>query len=489
VNLADYRKLSIPLLEGLARLLELLSNWFNVTLGEKLLDYLKKWTEPDKIAATKIWKQGDEPKIAAAIIELFHLLPPSSSFLDRLVALTINLESLLQSTSSFSHVRSPYRAPLTKFLNRYATESVDFFLERMANPPYFKLFLAVLCSEIGGPVREELSKNIPKLMRHAFELDATTEPTQAAEVQFQGLLIVRILVKFIPDWLGQNEVIFNTLTRIWQSAPRQMLMAREEEVPLQRLQESKILVKCFLNYCRSHPEFFDVLFLMLGIFQHRTIVDFTFLKEFYIREVAEGYSVELKKKLLHRFLEFFKERSNSNEMKVYALQLLIIPTLTSTFRKKDGAITVDQQIVQSIVKDLLDPTEEVLSTYDEPLRVELLQLATLLIRHMPKELVQHRKELIKFAWDHLKREDTTSKQWAYVNVCRFIEAYDAPHKIILQVYVALLRAFQPEARPLLKQALDILTPALPKRLPAGDHKYPIWIRTCSTRRAPSSFRR
>ena len=45
-----------------------------------------------------------------------------------------------------------------------------------------------------------------------------------------------------------------------------------------------------------------------------------------------------------------------------------------------------------------------------------------------------------------------------------------------QVYVALLRTFQPDARALVKQALDILTPALPKRLPAGDHKYPTWIK-------------
>jgi len=33
-----------------------------------------------------------------------------------------------------------------------------------------------------------------------------------------------------------------------------------------------------------------------------------------------------------------------------------------------------------------------------------------------------------------------------------------------QVYVALLRAFQPEARSLVRQALDILTPALEKRV-------------------------
>lgn len=41
-----------------------------------------------------------------------------------------------------------------------------------------------------------------------------------------------------------------------------------------------------------------------------------------------------------------------------------------------------------------------------------------------------------------------------------------------QVYVALLRAFQPEARSLVRQALDILTPALDKRLPSSDP----WIR-------------
>ena len=38
LNLADYRKLSVPLLQGLSRLLALLSNFFNLTLGEKLLD-------------------------------------------------------------------------------------------------------------------------------------------------------------------------------------------------------------------------------------------------------------------------------------------------------------------------------------------------------------------------------------------------------------------------------------------------------------------
>ena len=114
--------------------------------------------------------------------------------------------------------------------------------------------------------------------------------------------------------------------------------------------------------------------------------------------------------------------------------------------------------------------------FNEQFRVQLLQLATLLIRCLPGDLVKHRKELIKFGWNHLKREDRASKQFAFVNVCYFLEAYQAPEKIILQVFVALLRACQPDTKELAKIALDALVPALPKRLPRGDHKYPIWIR-------------
>lgn len=46
----------------------------------------------------------------------------------------------------------------------------------------------------------------------------------------------------------------------------------------------------------------------------------------------------------------------------------------------------------------------------------------------------------------------------------------------MQVFIALLRTCQPENKLLVKQALDILMPALPRRLPPGDSRVPIWIR-------------
>ena len=62
-------------------------------------------------------------------------------------------------------------------------------------------------------------------------------------------------------------------------------------------------------------------------------------------------------------------------------------------------------------------------------------------------------------------------------MCHFLSAFQAPEKIILQVYVALLRNFQAEGKHLVREALDILTPALPARLQeSGQARYAIWIR-------------
>ncbi|KAL6045043.1 putative transformation/transcription domain-associated protein [Balamuthia mandrillaris] len=471
LNLADHRKLSVPLLKGLARLLELLTNCFNVTLGEKLLEHLHKWTEPAKLAAAKIWKEGEEIKIAARIIDIFHLLPSAASkFLDQLVTLTIQLEALLP-----REITSPYREPLIKFLNRYPAEALEYFLSRLSTPQYSKLFTFLINHTLAGPLRTELSKNPDKLIKSTFQ----NTQTQSPDLQFQGILLVRTLVKFLPDWLGQNRPVLDCLLEIWKSPAHMARLKSEETLHLQHLRESKLLIKCFLNYCKQHTDEVDTLFHMLSIFTIRTTMDYSFLHDFYMHDVAEGFTITQKKAILNRFVELFrdpKDTTFTQEHKVKILQVLIIPLLTASFLKQESNEIVDQAIIASIVSNILDPNSSakgggdkaVPPRPDEALSIELLQLATLLVRFMPNELVEHRKELIKFAWNHLKSEDTTSKQCAYVLVCRFIEAYETPHKIILQVYVALLRAFQPEARSLVRQALDILTPALEKRLPSSN---------------------
>lgn len=514
LNLANTKNLTMPLLQGLARLLELLSNWFNVTLGGKLLEHLKKWLEPEKLAQSqKAWKAGEEPKIAAAIVELFHLLPPAAGkFLDDLVVLTMDLEAALPQGQVYSELNSPYRLPLTKFLNRYASEAVDYFLDRLNEPKHFTRFMDIIRSEAGQPLREELAKSPDKIIAHAFPQaiqkpddagnsagmpcvtsssdtlvaaaadnfvgvqSTTTTASQMPDAHFQGISLVSALVKLMPDWLYNNRPVFDALVLVWKSSSRQGRICHEQSLSLEQVKESKRLVKCFLNYLRHDKNEVGVLFDMLSIFLVRTRIDYTFLKEFYMIEVAEGYSPQMKKALLVHFLNLFQSKELTQDHLVVAMQMLILPMLVHAFQNGQSWDVVDPSIIKTIVEKLLDPPEEISAEYDEPLRIELLQLATLFLKYLPENLVHHRKELIKFGWNHLKRDDSASKQWAFVNVCHFLEAYQAPEKIILQVFLALLRTCQPENKVLVKQALDILIPALPRRLPLGEYKIPLWIR-------------
>ncbi|KAJ0907922.1 putative non-specific serine/threonine protein kinase [Helianthus annuus] len=513
VNLAHTKNLNMPLLQGLARLLELLSNWFNVALGGKLLEHLKRWLEPEKLQQIqKSWKSGEEPKIAAAIIELFHLLPSAAGkFLDELVTLTIDLEVALPPGQFYSEINSPYRLPLTKFLNRYPQAAVDYFLARLCEPKYFRRLMYIIRSDAGQPLREELAKSPEKILSSAFpefipkadeasmaqgspetsslggvgddntqlqtNSSNSTAPNVLPDAYFQGLALIKTLVKLMPGWLQSNRIVFDSLVLLWKSPARISRLQNKQEQSLVQVKESKWLVKCFLNYLRHDKTEVNVLFEILSIFLYHTRIDFTFLKEFYIIEVAEGYPPSMKKTLLLHFLNIFQSKQMGHDHLVVIMQMLILPMLAHAFQNEQTWEVIDTAIIKTIVDKLLDPPEEVSADYDEPLRIELLQLATLLLKYLQTDLVHHRKELIKFGWNHLKREESASKQWAFVNVCHFLEAYQAPEKIILQVFVALLRTCQPENKMLVKQALDILMPALPRRLPIGDNsRMPIWIR-------------
>lgn len=60
LNLADYRKLTVVLLDGLSRLLELLSNCFNLTLGEKLKEHLEHFANPETSHQRRIESMSDK---------------------------------------------------------------------------------------------------------------------------------------------------------------------------------------------------------------------------------------------------------------------------------------------------------------------------------------------------------------------------------------------------------------------------------------------
>ncbi|KAG6974225.1 hypothetical protein JG687_00000453 [Phytophthora cactorum] len=507
LNLADYRKLNLPLLEGLSRLLTLLSSCFNVTLGEKLLEHLKQWRDPERIIKAGIWKRGEEPAVAAAIVDLFHLLPPNDAFLEPLINCVVDLEAVLPKYGSYGKMSSPYRIPLTRFLNRYASMTVSFFLKRehLVEIKYSSLFQqlvklpeaaplhGVIIGDGGaesvveatfnaalkinasgtGEVKGSVEVSSDAKMHNSAAASggpfASKAQQEALELHYQGLRLVRSISKLHPTWLASQTVIIDSLRKLWRSSARVQRLVAQDRLPIKFHLESKLLIKCMITYSRAKPEDVQVLLDMVSVFLHRTPFDFSFLQTFYREEVAAKYSAANKRNLVRLFLRMLREPGASEDLKVHAVQLLIMPVLTTSFEDPsvNNIDVMDLDTIMWMLREIL-ASKEYSPEAMQSLRIELLKLGTLLIQHMSKYVTDHRKEVIKFAWNHLKAHDLTSKLWAYVNVCRFISVYDTPPKIVLQVYVALLRTHEMDARFLVRKAFDILLPALPSRLPSNE---------------------
>jgi transformation/transcription domain-associated protein len=255
----------------------------------------------------------------------------------------------------------------------------------------------------------------------------------------------------------------------------------------------------------------DLVFDLLLPFCVRSTVNLSFLDDFFAHEIPLTWRMRERKMILERFVDFYGEDSVSPVHKVLVMRKLIRPLLAASTSRP--AVTMESRLaaltccrdeyrsissgsglgaipddVLKVVKGFLPPntavpagesvpmevdylvSDELLSKLvhvvlnsrdsdanhaDMPqhdaLSIELLNLAALLVTHMKSRLVDLRKELIKFAWIFLKADDCTTKHCAYKLVCHFIKAFDTPPKIILQVYVSLLRAYQPEARILVKE--------------------------------------
>lgn len=133
-------------------------------------------------------------------------------------------------------------------------------------------------------------------------------------------------------------------------------------------------------------------------------------------------------------MDLFTAKALSEDHLIVAFQYLILPMFARTNRDAAGNLDfMDPALPTTVVERLMEPPEAIAIQLTIPVKIELLQLATLLIWGVSSELKLHRKELIKFGWNNLKREEPQLRCWAFPNVASFLEVYPAPEKIVLQV--------------------------------------------------------
>ncbi|KAL3477677.1 hypothetical protein BJX99DRAFT_257277 [Aspergillus californicus] len=491
MNLQDPKRLSVAGLDGLARLLTLLTNYFKVEIGARLLDHMKVIADEGTLqrVSFSLVEQNPQMKIVAAIFNIFHLLPPAAtSFMEHLVNKVLDLEDKLRRTSS-----SPFRKPMVKYLNRYPKESLSFAFARFQDERFGRFFGQVLADPESEALRAAVVADTDGFVSAAFGQEQSEGKNTAA---INGIYAINAITSSASTkrWLVSHpELKANVLT---SARDLQRKLHGDQLLPSERLrveQAEDQVMNIATIYLTESMQDLNFLFEVIDGLSVGELKRSLAFPKFVYRHIISNESIDYRRSVIMRCLDLYGQRSCSQKMKTYAFRHLVNPIFAMDVQSTwdsppDDPKLMDKSMTEFIQNRLWKPqvadlSEESSQPGVDHSRMELLQLSALLIKYHHATVQDSRKDIIKFAWNYIRLEDIINKYGAYVLISYFIAHYETPFKIVVQVYVALLRAHQNEGKALVTQALDVLAPVLPTRILSvannaqnQDTRYPLWAK-------------
>ncbi|XP_014681160.1 PREDICTED: transformation/transcription domain-associated protein-like [Priapulus caudatus] len=506
--LGDYRSLSLNVIQRLSYLTQLFPNTFHEKLCDQLLCHLNKWLDAaiaaQKSASAAAKNSGAELSTCVAIIDIFHQVPAASAkFVEQLTPLVLKAEKTL-----LVEAGSPFREPLMRFLLRFPQQTVDMFLaeSNVKDQQFTRYFRYLIRRDTGEPFRAVLKSNPNRLIAMAFgtiqvqgQMVQPSSPsgtgTTKHELEFQAVHITSIIVNFDDKWLSSQTQLVATFRKIWIADAFQDRHRKLDGVDFAHWSGAKLIVKCLLNYCKHHPNDVELLYQLLRALTGRFIPHFQELREYLETKVAHDYPVEWKRKAFFKFVEIFHDQNFPQTLKAKILQCVIIPTFQSAFERGDGERLIggppapdqdsNDNVVSVFINRIIDP-EKPFGTSDA-VRILLLQFSCLLVEHASphihdsanKKQGNKLRRLMTFAWPCLLSKncvDPTTKYHGHLLLAHIIAKFAIHKRIVLQVFHSLLKAHAVEARLVVRQALEILTPAMPARMEDGNGMLAHWTK-------------
>ncbi|KAB8360902.1 hypothetical protein FH972_024635 [Carpinus fangiana] len=490
VSLQEPQRLKTDVLECLARLLQLLKNYFKVEIGTRLLDNAKLIADAQVLqrASFMLVEQNDRIKLVAAIMNIFHLLPPAASvFMDKIISKTLELEETLRRTHF-----SPFRDPVNKYLNKYPQETWDHFTNELLSDRIQGRFLAqILGDKRSGPLREVGVKSVDRLI----ELASGDMNNRARRIAFINTLHIADAICGFADSrkvLLANEEFRKTIISQGKVLEQQ-LKANEVDTDLRLAAEQagNQLLSVVLSYLAEHPKDLETLFELIEATTSQQLRETPEIyRHIYGYVICQG-DVEHWRHVIVRSVGVYTSRTASEEMKAFCLRNFVTPILAMDVMNnwqdlfgeaKKGTKLVNISLAQLFRDKLWDtqskinPVEDNVPAGIDFVRIELLQMTTMLLKYHSQLIQDVRKEVIRFGWNYIRLEDVINKHAAYVVLAYFIAFFETPPKIAGQVYGSLIAAHAPEARSLVVQALEVLAPVIPKRIGEGEGKMSVWAR-------------
>lgn len=472
-SLQDPKRLSVHGLNNLARLLRLLTTYFKVEIGARLLDHIKVLAEPNTLQQLSFtfFEQQNTMKVIAAVFNIFHLLPPAAEqFKERVIDTVLDLEEKLRRTH-----HSPFRAPLYKYLNRYPKEIWTLLLSKIGEIKYGRFLAQVLRHPESKALREHAAGNIEELVKVCGEVPSEDKARKCVAV-IDSINIIDALCQWpgTTAWMEKKP----NLDWVKQSGRDLERQLRTNETPedlrLAADQAAEQVMSILTKALEQNPKDLDSLFALV---ESVTSEDFRATQRLYsylYQTIINNESVDFWKTLVLRCLEIYAGKTASQKTKYFLLHNIVNPIVaTDVMRHWDLPESrpqrlMDRTVIESINNkiwkvNLADPQDDLAQPGIDHTRMEVLQLSAMLVKYHHTILQEARKDIIKFGWTYIRLDDVINKHAAYVVLCYFIARYDTPAKIVTQVYFSLLKTNQTEGRALVSQALELMAPVLPKR--------------------------
>ena len=260
-NLSDSKPLTLPNLEGLARLMDLLSNHFKVEIGVKLIDHHRQLADEKMLrdAPNSPIAENEEIKKVAHLADIFHRLPyPGASvFLKNLADNIVQSETILCSTTE-----TPFTRPLASFFDKYTAEAIDYLFEHIGHPRHVRTIRNVINSKRAPKFNAELVNQIPRLISTCLQNKDTFIP---------GLSISFDLAQLDPAAFCEREDLIQALLSVWSSEFNQ-----EPDVgytlPMGRTRVPSLLLSIFKIWLETTFRV-DILFSVIAIFRLLALFD------------------------------------------------------------------------------------------------------------------------------------------------------------------------------------------------------------------------
>lgn len=477
-SLSDPKRLSVNGLDNLSRLLKLLTSYFKVEIGVRLLDQIESIVEPSawQTVSFTFFEQNPQMKVIAAIFHIFHLLPPQAeAFKDRLIDRFLTLEEKLRRTQ-----RSPFRAPMYLFLNRYPKEVWTYLLGKIDEHKYGRLLAQVLDDPESGPLRDVAMEEFEALKTKCNELVAQTD-----DKKFIGIIntvsILRSMSNYAESsgWLDKKESI------TWLKGVGKELEGHlrsytcPAELRLAAFQAAEQLMDIFVESLERSPKDLDALWSLIESVTADELRSTHSLFAFLYKHIISTESVELAKAAFLKCLDSYALKTVSNRMKHFLLHYILNPVVAKDVMRNWGNLSrlkppmlMDRTAIDAVSSKIwranvdLSHDDATQAGIDQ-VRFEVLQLSAIIVKYYYASVQDSRKDIIKFGWTFIRLDDIINKNAAYVVIGHFIVHFDTPPKIVSQVYLSLLKSSQTEGRALVTQALELIAPLLPLRCTGG----------------------